>query len=195
MDDSAVEKRKAVTVELLERERDGVTSAPYFVLDQLIENHHPDLGLARFAIAWRLSEVREDADGLMEFGRVKRGADLDRALAPYDFVFIIAHEVWNRAAMNEARQEAILDWLCCHCMPVMKDGEQVVDEKERLCWRLRKPLKVFAENVGRYGLWNAEKVDEAVKRHNDSKRPLLNGAAAKKAAKFSEPALPKTDVV
>lgn len=189
---AADKKRRSVSIELLDREGpSGETAQPYFIMDRLIEEYHEELSDARIAIAWRMSEIREDSDGQIEFGRVKRGADLDRALAPYDFVLIVAHEVWNREK-DETRLEAMLDWLLCQCMPVTKDGEQVVDEKDRLCWRLRKPLRVFPENVGRYGLWNAEPIDEAIKRHNDAKRTLLNQQGASKRSRrngFADPAV------
>ncbi len=167
--------RRPVTIEPLEREHDGVVASPYHMMEQLIEEHHTHLIDARIAIAWRMSEVRADADGLLEFGRVKRAADLDRAFAPFDFVLVIAHEVWNRAegAKDETRLWAMLDWLLCQCMPVMAGEEQAIDQKDRLCWRIRKPLKVFPENVGRFGLWNAEPIDEANKRFHDAQRKLL----------------------
>lgn len=156
-----------VTVVLLEREGgDAQTRWPYELLDSLVERHHRDLLDARIAICWRMSKVRADVDGQLDFGRVVRCNDLMRALSgaassePFDFVLVIAHEVWNRKETTPQRASAMLDWLLCQCMPLIdgKTGEQAMDTMNRLMWRTRKPVRTFAENVARFGLWNAREV-------------------------------------
>lgn len=152
-----------------------------------LDEYHSDLAEANIVIAKHMGSIREDVDGTVGFGRVKRGNDLDRAYAEYDFVLIIPYEMFEHS--DSVKRHAIIDSLLCQCA-VQKDrhGEPVVNSQDKTIYRTRKPIKVFPENIRRYGLWQNEAVKDAVGAYNDSKRPLLpeNRKAAKR---FNETAM------
>lgn len=186
-------KKKKITMELVERDFSNRTSKdplPYRVCDKLVEQHHMGLLDATIGIAWHLSTIREDADGTIGFGRVKRGNDLDRSMARFDFVLILPKEVWD--ASDEIRQAAMIDFLLCACADVRdKHGEPAVDERDRQVWRLRKPIKVFAENVRRFGLWQSDKIEQNLELfHKQLRLPGMDSSAPRpKAQRFSEAAI------
>lgn len=159
----------------------------YKVLDWLIEKYHSDLTDANIVIANHMTNIREDADGTVGFGRVKRGNDLDRAFADFDFVLIIPYDMFQNSTPE--KRHAIIDSLLCQCA-VKKDkhGEPCVNSENKTIFRTRKPIRVFAENIRRYGLWQSEAVKEATEAYHDSKRPLLP-SSRKPAKAFSQSAL------
>jgi len=192
---TAETKRKRVTISPIQR---TASETAYKILDFLIGEYHTDLADAKIMLAYQMSDLREDVDGMVGFGRVKRGNDLDRAYAQYDFVLIIPHAVWQGS--DETPRHAILDWMLCHCA-ITKDkhGDPALDEEDRLVYRLRRPIKVFSENVRRYGLWQSEPVEDAIKSYRDKDRPLLSQmegakpAAPKKKAPAKEKAPAKAE--
>lgn len=144
------------TVARVEREDDtGATREVYRILEVLLEERHKELIDANIAVAWRYSKVAEDSDGRLVFGRVHRGNDLWREFSDVDFVLVVTHQVWEKAAGVAQKRAAILDWLLCQCAPVMdnKAHEQKSDTKGRLLWRTRRPTGVFAENLAAFGAW------------------------------------------
>jgi hypothetical protein len=169
-------KKKKVNVSLLQRLNAGRVTQPYRILQDLIEKHHRHLIDAKIAIAWNVGGSREDADGRVVLGKVKKGSDLDRELAPYDFVIVLNHDVWNAASFSEHQMNALLDDMLCRCaVSKDKNGEPRIDEKNRVCFRTRKPdLVGFREVVSRWGLWTRD-LEEFAKAAEEAKaRPLLN---------------------
>lgn len=178
-------KKKKVAVTLIERMHAGKVTEPYRVLDKLVGKHHKHLveAEARIGLAWDEGPAKEDADGFTKFGRVRRESDLDRARLPFDFTLIIRREIWQ--SFDATRKEAEIDRLLCRCMVSRdKNGEILVDEKDRTVFRLRRPVEVFPENVARYGFHQEPKLADMLARFNDSQRPLLK----EPAQRFSEPA-------
>src|SRR5690242_15647453 len=57
----------------------------HILLNELVEQHHDDLREARIALAWNLAWA-PDVDGRVILGKAMKASDLDRELAPYDFV-------------------------------------------------------------------------------------------------------------
>jgi hypothetical protein len=181
-------KKPQATFEALSRlDEQGNVRHVYKVMEWLIEQYHSDLEEANIVIANHMGNIREDADGTVGFGRVKRGNDLDRCFADYDLVLIIPYDMFQHS--DNEKRHAIVDNLLCQCA-VKKDQhhEVVVNSAGKIVYRIRKPIRVFAENIGRYGLWQSDAVKESVARYNDSKRPLLP-ESRKKAKKSSESAL------
>jgi hypothetical protein len=185
-------RRKRVSIEPIVRESGGRVTEPYKILEALVAKHHKHLleAEARIAMAWDTGPAKPDVDGFVKFGRVKRGADIDRAFAAFDFWVVIRREVFD--SFDSDRKHAEIDRLLCRCAVTRgSDGEIVEDEKDRSVFRLRKPVEVFPENVARYGFHQEPKLAECLARFNDSKRPLLDAAekgAKKRGRKFSEPA-------
>lgn len=184
---AAERKKKKVTISPLEREQEnGQVPHAYRILDWLIRTHHDHLEDAEFKIAYQMSALKEDADGTVGFGRVKRGNDLDRAYADFDFVIILPHDLWQNS--DNVRRHAIIDYHLCSCA-ITKDphGEPMVDEQDRNVYRIRKPIRVFKENVGRYAFWQSDVIGDAFKRYKDRDRPLLP-ADREMGRGFDEPA-------
>jgi hypothetical protein len=188
-------KRKSVAIIPIVRENAGKVTEPYRVMESMIGKHHKQLNEAeaRIALAWDGGPAKPDTDGYVKFGRVKRGADLDRAYSPFDIWIIIRREVWN--SFDETRKRAEMDRLLCRC-DVTRDshGEVVVDELGRSVFRLRKPIEVFPENVARFGFHQEPKLADCLARFNDSQRPLFKEGDKKKGKGFSEPAMGPKDV-
>lgn len=185
-------KLKPVNFAPIEREHAGKLTEPYKVMENLIGKHHKDLNEAecRILIGWDLGPTKPDADGFIKFGRVKKGADVDREMAKYDVLIVIRKNIW--ASFDNTRKHAEIDRLLCR-VAVVRDahGEIVVDEKGRSQFRLRKPVEVFPENVARFGFHQEPKLAECLTRYNDSQRPLLkdNDKPKKPAKRFHEAAL------
>lgn len=184
----AEKHRREVTIETVSRDpepHNGLMPHCYRILDFLIDEKHQHLSEAKIVIDYQMSSLKEDVDGTIGFGRVKRGNDLDRAHAEFDFVIIVPKSLWDHS--DETRRHAIIDFHLNACQAVIdKNGEQAVDQKDRNVWRLRKPIRVFAENASRYGFWQQEALADAAKRFNDSKRPLLMPEDREPAHSFSQ---------
>src|SRR5687768_3287217 len=84
---------KRVTYQLIATNtKDG---APiYDMLNRNIEKHHDELINARIALAWSTS-WKPDQDGHKKLGQCKKASDLDRELAPYDFVILLNKGWWE----------------------------------------------------------------------------------------------------
>lgn len=178
----AAKKKKKVSISLLKRENAGRVVQPYRIMEDLVARFHEHLVDAKIAIAWNVGPAKEDADGRKTLGKVKKGTDLDRELAPFDFVIVLEHSSWNQAGFTERQMYALLDNMLCRCAVAKdKNGETKIDEKDRVVYRIRKPDVVeFKDVVARWGLWTHE-LEELAKAAEESKdRPMLNS--------FNEPA-------
>jgi hypothetical protein len=171
-------KRKRVTVkpvkEFIDKSK-GEKTEPYRIMEETIEQYHEQLQLAKIAIAWR-SGWKANADGHRTLGRMKKASDVDRAFASYDFVLLLNEEAWP--ALNDQQKRILVDHELTHAQPAYdNNGEQKVDDKDRLCWRIKKhDIEEFHEIFERHG-------DECFKMHqltaaqvNDAHRPLIEQA-------------------
>jgi hypothetical protein len=135
----------------------------YAMLDGLIEKHHEHLTNARIALAWNLT-WQPDVDGRCTLGKCKRASDLDRELAPYDFVIMLRHEFFESAEVTDAQRLALIDHELCHAEVALEDGgdEPKVDTKGRTVYRIRKhDLEEFSSVVARHGIWRRDIEDFA----------------------------------
>ena len=172
------QKKKAVSVKILEREHAGRTTTAYKLLDDLVEDHHDHLTDAKIAIAWRFG-WKPDVDGRLRLCGVKKGGDLDREMHGYDFVILLNHEAWNESGFREEQMRALIDHALCRC-EVSKDsaGEPRIDENNRTVYRLRQPdVQEFSEIVARHGLWTTDLERFAQTILNDKRRPLFKNQA------------------
>ena len=180
------QKKKDVTVKLLERKHGGLVTTANRLMDELVEAHHDHLLDAKIAIAWRFA-WKPDVDGRLKLCSVKKGGDLDRELHGFDFVILLNHEAWNQSGFNEPQMRALIDHALCKCQ-VSKDaaGEPRIDENNRTVYRLRQPdVQEFSEIIRRHGAWTAdlERFASAVRdaksrplfdsQHDDEPRPTL----------------------
>ena len=190
----AEKKRKKITVDVVSREHGGKTTKLYKIMDSLIAKHHKHLADAAIAIGWRYDK-KQDADGRLWLGSLKKASDLDRKLHQFDFVMLLNHEFCNKAATDQ-QITALVDHELCHGQ-VSYDahGERKEDGDGRGVYRIRKhDVEEFQEIVVRHGAWKGdlEKFFGAWKDKHDL--PIIaeaekNAAKKKKTGRtFSEPA-------
>lgn len=127
----------------------------YELMNDLIETVHEHLTNARIVLAWNLT-WSEDVDGKVTLGKAKKASDLDRELAPYDFVIMVNQRFWGEA--NEAQRKALLDHELSHCEVSLDDeGDPKRDEKGRVVYRMRKhDIEEFSGVVLRNGIWKQD---------------------------------------
>jgi hypothetical protein len=129
----------------------------YRMLDRLIEAHHEHLTNAKVALAWNRSWKR-DVDGRRTLGKCRKASELDRELAPYDFVIVLQEEFWTNPLVKDKQREALLDHELCHAEVARdKAGEPKTDAKGRTLYRIRKhDIEEFAEIAARHGVWKRD---------------------------------------
>lgn len=178
---SVEEKRKAVKVQPIERKHSGKVTEPYRIMEELIPQCHPELAAAKILLLWRKG-WRPDVDGVLVLAGIKKATDLDHAIAAmvgdgYDFTMQLNQEAW--AGLSDARKTQVIDHELCHAAPDLdRDGQQKLDAKERLCWRLKKhPIQEFPEIIDRYGVEECLGLNAtALQAVEDADRPLLKAA-------------------
>jgi hypothetical protein len=195
--ENAEKKLKKVTVSILSREHAGKVNKLYQIMERLIAEHHTDLAIAKIVIGWRF-EKKEDADGRLWLGSLKKAGDVDRSLHDYDFVMLLNHEFVNSAATDE-QITALIDHELCHGR-VSKDshGEIRVDEHGRAVFRTRKhDVEEFREIIARHGAWKSDLMDFFGAWKEAQSRPLLNedNTPRRRSRRASEPALGPGDSV
>ena len=149
-------KRKKVSYEIIERDSvPGFTM--YALLDELVRAHHTDLHRARIALAWCTS-WEPDVDGRVTLGKCKKASDLDRELFAFDFVILLRRAFWTHLQVTEAQRTALLDHELSHgALKLDSHGEPVVDERDRLVYRIRKhDIEEFTDIVARHGCYKAD---------------------------------------
>jgi hypothetical protein len=130
----------------------------YPLLDTLVAEHHSEIAGARIALAWNTS-WKADTDGRLVLGKCKKASDLDRELAPYDFVILLLKSFWEDARTSDAQRAALLDHELCHAAPKEdpETGENMEDERGRLVYRTRRhDIEEFGCIVERHGLYKRD---------------------------------------
>ena len=152
------EHRKAVKVRPIERMHAGKIVAPYKVMESLIEEEedHAPLKLATILMCWH-NGWQADVDGVLVLAKMKKASDLDRAIGSrfgdsYDFVMQLNEKAWSSLSDDDKRM--VIDHELTHAAADLdRDGEQKVDTRDRLCWRLRRhEIQEFRSIVDRYGV-------------------------------------------
>lgn len=125
---------------------------PWEILRKYVDEHHPHLKDATFAMAWR-SALKADKDGIIMLGKAKKASDLDRDLAAYDLLIILNREHWE--IFDRAQREALIDHELCHLRVAKdKEGELRTDERGRPVYRMRKhDVEEFTEVIDRHGVY------------------------------------------
>lgn len=161
---------KAVHHTLVERE---LHPDLYERLDRLIDAHHPELRQAgcRIALAWHTG-WKPDRDGKIILGRCKRCTDIERELAPYDFVISLLQDFWESEDVTDLQRDALLDHELYHAgVAYSADDEPRIDARDRPVFRTRKhDTEEFVAVIKTHGIWkrDLEEFAEAImKRQND----------------------------
>lgn len=152
---------KRINVQLVKP--DSVEGKPiYELVARTIEQHHEELTNARIAVAWNKS-WKPDADGRLTIGKLRKCSDLDRELAPFDFVIILRQEFWQDAKTTDEHRAALIDHELCHgTVRLRPDSEPMVDEKGRRLYRMRKhDIEEFAEILYRHGPYYKRNLEDA----------------------------------
>ncbi len=177
---------KKASYQLIERVSE-VGAVLYGMLDDLVERFHDEVSDARIALAWNTS-WKPDADGNVTLGKCKKASDLDRELAPWDFVILLRREWFENISVTNDQRRALIDHELCHCtLKLDKNSEPVEDSRGRKVYRMRKhDLEEFSQIVERYGLYKRDLEHFAAALRRSQQRSLLedeNESAAEKLAK------------
>jgi hypothetical protein len=149
-------KEKKVAYTLIRRE--SPEGEPmYALMDELIGRHHEDIIHARIALAWNHT-WKADTDGIKVLGKMRKASDLDRELAPFDFVVMLNKDFWTSAVVKDDQRRALLDHELCHgSIKLDKDGDPVEDSRGRKVYRLRKhDIEEFSAIVERHGTYKRD---------------------------------------
>ena len=161
-----IKKPPTLAYTLLTRE---THASLYDRLSRLVEQFHPELRDATIALAWCTS-WKPDVDGYCPLGKCKRASDLDRELAPFDFVILLLESFWTSLGVTDEQRDALLDHELCHATVKLdrRTGDPVIDARGRTVYRLRKhDIEEFACIAERHGMWkrNLELFAQAMRRH------------------------------
>src|SRR3954471_18160052 len=87
----------------------------YERLHIILDRDHEELSNAgaRVALAWHMG-IKPDVDGRLVLGKCRKATDLDRELAPYDFVILLNRDWWFHPRTTDAHRDAVLDHELCH---------------------------------------------------------------------------------
>jgi len=151
-------KVKAVPYTLIPRDSD-VGRPMYERLHMLIDEHHEELSQlnVRIALAWATA-WKADVDGRVVLGKCKKASDLDRELAPYDFVILLNREFWQNPRVTDLQRSALMDHELMHAaIAYDEQGDPKHDERGRVVYRIRKhDLEEFCDIPARYGCWKSD---------------------------------------
>ena len=166
-------KRKRVTVKLIERQNAGRVVEPYRIMEEIIKKERADLKDAKIGIAWRFG-WRPDADGVRKLGQCKKRGDLDRELDSYDLIILLNAEAFPNLDADHKRR-LVFHELEHAQLSLDTNGEPKHDDRNRLCFRLRKhDIEDFRSVVAQFG-WEDDLSKIAAAAIEDAKRPLLQG--------------------
>ena len=180
-------KPKAINFSLIPAMDNGHEPEPYKILHVVREQWHQDLDGAKIALAWR-KRLKSDKDGHLMLGKCVKGSDLQRELAPYDFVILLNREVWQDSMFTLEKKTALLDHELCHAARVHdKLGLPASDEYGRSVWRTRKhDIEEFREIVERHGCYKKDLEAFAAALLKNRGNLVLPGIAADKPAPEQE---------
>jgi hypothetical protein len=145
---------------------------PYQYIDEMVAGTHDDLKDAKIAVAWML-DVKADRDGHLKLGACKKATDLDREFRDFDLVIMLNSAAWK--SFDPKRKLAVIDhYLCRAAVSEDKNGDPIFDERDRKCYRPRRPdIEEFKGVISRHGLYMNDLVDFF---RAASETPLFNAA-------------------
>jgi hypothetical protein len=148
---------KEVLYELITPDADCPGGNPYPLLAEIREKHHPETLEAKIALAWKKG-IKADADGHVILGLCVRAGELQRELVDYDFCIVLNREVWEDAEFTNEQKLALIDHEMCHvARAVDREGEFVIDSKNRAVWRVRgHDIEEFGAIIERHGCYKRD---------------------------------------
>lgn len=131
----------------------------YALVYALVDEHHEELSRTnvRIALAWATG-WKPDVDGRVMLGKCKKATDLDRELAPFDFVILLNRDFWQNPRVTDLQRRALLDHELMHAAVAYdENGDAKVDDRGRTVYRIRKhDLEEFSDIAQRYGCWKRD---------------------------------------
>ena len=139
------EKRKLVKIRVIDRKHAGKVVEVYRLMEELIADHHSgevdgvlrNIDRAKVLLAWR-DGLKPDVDKVLILGSIRKATETDKYVfgADCDFVIGLNAEAWPN--LSAERQRLVMDHQLYHAAPdVDRNGNQKIDSREWLCWRLR----------------------------------------------------------
>jgi len=195
--DALEERRKKTTLRKVPRKHAGKITQPYAIMERLIKEveEFAPLKMAKIIIVWK-SGWKPTKDDILRHAQIRKLTELEREIwgDEYDLCMLLHRELWQSSRFSEEEREIDIHHEMLHPVPEVDDktGDQKMDDRGRLCWRLRNhPIQRFPEEIDRYGLDKIIHVDETAKsavndelsqeeakaEENDEKRPLLRQGA------------------
>lgn len=121
------------------------------LMEEVVEQHHPDLAEARIGVLMR--DVAPRSQGRRVFGKAKKVGPELKVLLPHDFIIWFAQDVWEE--LDHIQRRALVDHELCHCT--------IDNEKAKM---KSHDLNEFLCIFERYGFWwpqseEAERVFQA----------------------------------
>jgi hypothetical protein len=175
MKDSAAAggKPKALPYQIIDAAKEP---EPYALLQRVRTQCHGELCDARIGLAWRRPGWKPDADGLQVIGKCIKISDLHKEFMAFDFIIVLAEEVWKNDEWTDERKEALLDHELMHAAPSEDDeGGLKVDERGRTIWRTRKhDIEEFREVVERRGCYKQD-LEQFARTIMENTQPSLFG--------------------
>jgi hypothetical protein len=198
--DALEERRKKTTLRKVKRKHSGKVTQPYAIMEKLIKEvgqFHP-LNAAKIVIVWK-SGWKPTKDDILKHAQIRKLSELEREIwgDEYDLCLMLHRELWQSSKFTEQQREMDIFHELCHVTAEIDDktGDQKLDDRDRLCWRLRNhPIQRFPEEIERYGIEAVLDLDvqamtaaadeisqaEAKKSEADSNRPLLRAGENRK---------------
>jgi hypothetical protein len=130
----------------------------YALVDELIQESHPELEGAVVQLVWRRN-WKGDKDGRLILGQAIIPSREDRLTHGLDLRVRLNFEAYNHVEFTEAQKRALLDHELCHFAAQIdgETGEQQEGADGLREWRKRKhTIEEFHEIVDRHGIWKQD---------------------------------------
>jgi len=152
------ERRKKTTLRKAPRKHAGKITQPYAIMERLIADvgdFHP-LKAAKIVIVWK-SGWKPTKDDILKHAQIRKLSELDREILgdEYDLCLMLHRELWQSSKFTETQREMDVFHELLHIVAEIDDktADQKLDDRGRLCWRLRShPIQRFPEEIERYGI-------------------------------------------
>jgi hypothetical protein len=153
------EKEKRVPTKLrpVLRKHAGKITEPYKIMERLVSEceEFSDIREASICMYWR-TDWQADVDGVVIGSQCAKASERERLFAEaagdtVDLLILLPETSWG--TLDDEEKEHRIYHELCHFAPAKdSNGDQKLDEKERLVWRMRRhPIVAFHSEVARYG--------------------------------------------
>jgi hypothetical protein len=179
--DEGSDKKTPVKLRQVPRKHAGKITEPWAIMERLIAECEclEHLKVCKIRLWWQ-KDWKADVDGIATGAQVCKASELDRNLVEetngetVDVFIKLPERQWP--SLDETEKEHRLFHELLRVMPAKDaNGEQKMDSKDRLLWRIRRfPITAFHEEIDRYGVEKVIHHDAAISQAcSDADRPLM----------------------